>query len=382
MLFTLKRNEKYVTGMLKIERTYILLLFLALLMLLSFFISSNTAAAPSLSYLDPTPDDGHYQTERNVTINVSITEENLEELNYNWNGTNYTIYDDSLILMYNFDNIADLGETDTQIIDISGNGNTGTAQLGASPTTNGKYDGAFDFDGYGDAVTTNIDLNSYSSFTIMGWVYPRATGEDVSRTGFFGQNDAFETLWDGSTLNYWTETGDCNIEVAANEWVHITLQYQSSTISIYKNGALANSVSGEGGSSSYTFNIGGGGIADPDEGNGLDGIIDEIRIWNTVLTEKEVYQQYISNLQKYNSTQWYLSVNQSKNATTDLDDGIYTYQAFATDTSNNQAQTEKRTIGINMDPSPPVPETSTIILIALGTILLIGVIRFKGRKKT
>lgn len=353
-----------------------MLCFLALLLVL--FLESNAEASPSLSFIDPTPDDGDYQTERYVNINVSIEEENLDELKYNWNGTNYTMYDDSLVLMYNFDNIASLGEDSSTVVDMSGNGNTGTAHYGASPTNNGKYNGAFEFDGTGDSVTTNIDLDDYTSFTITGWVYPRNTGEDEERTGFFGQNDAFETLWDGSTLSYWTDGGECTIDAAANQWVHIALQYHSSTISIYKNGEFENSTSG-GGSSDYNFNIGGGGIADP-TGDSLDGIIDEVKIWNRVLTSDEIYQQYISNLQKYNSIQWYLEVNQSKNPTEELDDGIYTYQAFATDTSNNEANTEERTIYINMEnPSPPVPEKSTFVLFGIGMLITLALLFYKRR---
>lgn len=333
---------------------------------------------PSLTFVSPTPDNGDYQTERYVNINISIEEENLDELNYNWNGTNYTIYDVTLVLMYNFDNVASLGEDSSTVVDMTGNGNSGSVTQ-ATWTSSGKYDGAFDFDGNGDSVTTNIDLDTYSSFTVTGWVYPRDTGEDGTRTGFFGQNDAFETLWDGSTLNYWTETGDCDIAVAKNQWVHIALQYHSSTIYIYKNGALANSVSG-GGSSSYKFNIGGGGI-NSETGNTLDGIIDEIRIWNRALSSDEIYQQYVSNLQKYNETQWYLTINQTKDATTELDDGEYTYQAFATDTSNNEASTEERTIYINIDPSPPVPETATLFLLGIGFITLIFVAYYKKEER-
>jgi len=97
------------------------------------------------------------------------------------------------------------------------------------------------------------------------------------------------------------------------------------------------------------------------------------------LSEDEIYQQYASNLQKYNSTQWYLTVNQSKNPTSSLDDGAYTYQAFATDTGSNEASTEQRTIYINVDPTPPVPETSTFIFFTIGSLIILGFIFYKRR---
>ena len=45
--------------------------------------------------------------------------------------------------------------------------------------------------------------------------------------------------------------------------------------------------------------------------NYFNGSIDEVRIWNRSLTASEVYQQYVSNLAKYNSTDWTLYINQS-----------------------------------------------------------------------
>jgi hypothetical protein len=51
-------------------------------------------------------------------------------------------------------------------------------------------------------------------------------------------------------------------------------------------------------------------------------------------------------LQKYNQTQWYLQVNQSKNSTDGLDLGTYTYQAFAGDVSGGINSTEIRSVTI------------------------------------
>jgi hypothetical protein len=157
--------------MLKIAKTCIMLCFLALLLVL--FLESNAEATPSLTFIDPTPENNDYQTERYVKINVSIQEENLDTLNYKWDGANYTIYDDSLILMYNFNNIASLGESSSHIFDISGNANNGTVQNGASPTTSGKYDGAYSFDGSNDHITIGT-IQFGQAFTIATWIKPTA----------------------------------------------------------------------------------------------------------------------------------------------------------------------------------------------------------------
>jgi hypothetical protein len=74
--------------------------------------------------------------------------------------------------------------------------------------------------------------------------------------------------------------------------------------------------------------------------------MDELRIWNRVLSSSEIQQIYMSNLQKFNPTQWNLYLNQSKNATTGLDNGTYTYQVFVKDSLGNASQTEQRIITI------------------------------------
>ncbi|MCK5182975.1 MAG: MiaB/RimO family radical SAM methylthiotransferase, partial [Candidatus Heimdallarchaeota archaeon] len=73
------------------------------------------------------------------------------------------------------------------------------------------------------------------------------------------------------------------------------------------------------------------GVRDLDRGRAFNGTIDELRIYNRPLSAEEIQQLYFSNLNKYDTDKWVLYVNQSKNSTDGLDDGTYTYQAFAKD---------------------------------------------------
>ncbi|MBU1020422.1 MAG: hypothetical protein KJ847_04345, partial [Firmicutes bacterium] len=86
-------------------------------------------------------------------------------------------------------------------------------------------------------------------------------------------------------------------------------------------------------------------------------------------TEKEIYQQYISNLNKFSTTQWYLYINQSRNATDGLSAGNYTYQAFASDIAGNANLTEERTIIIGEAPAADTtpPYYNTTDYVAWGT---------------
>jgi len=98
----------------------------------------------------------------------------LDEVIYNWNGTNYSLFDDGLVLMMNFDNVSALGENDSLVVDVSGNGNNGTCS-GTNCSiwkTNGKYGGAFEFDGVDDYVSVDdsSSLDIVNELTMGLWV--------------------------------------------------------------------------------------------------------------------------------------------------------------------------------------------------------------------
>ena len=366
-------------------------------------VSAEDTTDPSLTFVSPTPDNGDYQTERNVEINVSIEEENLDEMKYNWDGTNYTMYDDTLVLMYNFDNIGSLGEDSSTIVDMSSNGNTGSI-VGPTWDSSGKYNGAFDFDGendYIDAAGIKDTINGASAITLSLWVKSNEIGTDkgmIIGKEVDGHDDVLSIRYDLDGLSgnqdnvikiglTTTVTGITQIEssgsVQTTSWQHITVTWSSGeSIKLYLNGEL-DTLSYDDGTATGTitgltqFIIGKG---PKDESTSWGGSIDELRIWNRALSEEEIYQQYISNLQKVNQTHWMLSISQGKNSTEDLEIGTYTYQAFATDNSNNEASTEERTINI-IGASPPVPETATLFLLGIGFITLIFVAYYKKEER-
>lgn len=95
----------------------------------------------------------------------------------------------------------------------------------------------------------------------------------------------------------------------------------------------------------------------------FNGTIDEVSVWNKSLTSDEIYQLYISNLNKYDSDKWALYVNQSKNASDGLGLGDYTYQTFVTNQDNNPNQTEERTITIESSTCPSSPRNWKVNMI-------------------
>jgi hypothetical protein len=309
-------------------------------------------------------------------INITITESDLNELIYNWNGTNYTLYNDSLVLMFNFDNISALSECTIRnrsdcIIDMSkykNNGTLGNSTSGTAPTWNatGKYKGAFEFDGSDDYIdlgnSSSLDVEA-NEFSIEAWFRSPAPSQNnllFTSSIVSGQGYAF---FIGRCAG--GNSGNCidllkmgvidqpvNYTFNASQWYHVVAsQYFSgsnlSNVTYYVNGQsignFTNTTSYNSGIN-QTKRIG-------DKGNitnaqNFDGTIDELRIWNRSLSKDEVYQLYISNLRKYDTNKWKLYINQSQNSTNTLSNGAYTYQAFITDTSSNANQTEQRTLYI------------------------------------
>ena len=306
----------------------------------------------NISFINSTPANASSQLETNVEINVSINESNLEDLIYNWNGTNYTYYNDSLILMYNFDNVSDLGENRSFAVDLSQGGHNGT--IGEAPDAdsgavlNGKYGGAFEFDGDGD----EIDLGNVASLqitapiTLSGWfnadTYDTSTRYLISKegTGFEGYAIGIQGLSSRgfvclSGSSYILNTG---MEPIVGQWYHLALTDDGTNLKCFIDGIQRGITSSDP-------------VLDNDlsayVGNNFDGTLDELRLHTRALSNDEIYQEYVSNLNKFNSSQWYLYVNQSLNATDGLSPGNYTYQAFATNSLGDENSTGERLLTIS-----------------------------------
>ena len=107
--------------------------------------------------------------ENKTDINVSLQLNSSESLNtfiFNWNNTNYTFYDDSLVLGMSFENNSLLGENSTHAYDFSIYENNGTI-YGATYVDSGTvYGKGLDFDGIDDYVLiNNFVLNSTDTQT-------------------------------------------------------------------------------------------------------------------------------------------------------------------------------------------------------------------------
>jgi len=332
---------------------------------------------PNISFVDPTLSNGSITEQGAIVINVSISEKELGEVKFNWNGTNYTILNDNLVVYFNLDNRSTLGEVaDSLVVDLAKGDNNGTVHINGSGTwtTNGKYNGAYNFDGEGDYInlsTSGIDKNQGSIFM---WVKPN----DVSGSDYlFGHIATDSRIYlvknnadYGIRLSNMTAIIDTGKDFTNGIWNHIGLVWNSTYYFVYFDGnrVKEGSHSGLPNLDSYVWI----GSLKEFTWSYSNATIDEVMIWNTTLGDNEVQQLYFSNLYKYDTDKWALYINQSKNSTSNLELGKYTYFASAKDSAGNENLTETREVNI-VQGCQVITEDNAVITLEKNLTILSGI---------
>lgn len=319
-------------------------------MLTAWHREAGGAAAQKILFVEPTPTDGTEVPDTSVEIQALIKISDPHDVTFDWNVTAYTLYDDSLVLMFNFDNIAVLGENYAAggiVKDLSNFGNDG--YLYSDPGVpqwipDGKYGGAFDFTGNGRNSGQSIlvfhsdSLNpGYADFAIALWILTRDDYDgDVLRKGSTNTTTS-PRMWykiehapssdnDRLSLNFNTDTTNVTINSTKsykdNKWHYVVAQRKGNRAELWIDGVKDGSKSISG-NISNTANLAIG-SKDSQNDDFIDSALDEIRIYMRSFGEDEIKQLYYSNLSKYDRDKWDLYVNQSN-----LTNGTYTYRAFA-----------------------------------------------------
>jgi len=191
--------------------------------------------------------------------------------------------------------------------DTSGNGIHGTV-YGAIPTSDqaGNFDSAYSFDGANDyiQIPANALLNMTNNFTISAWI---KLSSNATTTGMgivkWGENipggRRCIMIWGGSTATnkvYWSGAyAAANVagpDIVDDTWYHVTVTVnQSNLASVYVNGTLQNS--GTVTLNSYNFTgVKIGATLSNNIDEHFDGTIDEVGIYNRVLTAQEISTIY------------------------------------------------------------------------------------------
>jgi len=281
------------------------LLFLALGFVMMFLFSNVSAV--SKSRLD---DFG--------TFNDTYFKTNLVTLQFN--------YSEYLGLLYHFDNQSEYGENDSLIYDFSGNGRNATI-IGATINDSvAKYNSSIKIDNDGNDVSLDYIIGNETSFTINFWAYKTNwSGGYFSGLGEKGTLNNFVSLANFSRFrlrsNGNTIDSSVNYALDDNNWTMITVSCydeDSDIARFYINGELLSSVAGIcNGYHIDSFSL-------DSSGTGLEGNIDELSIYETVLSDSAILSLYENNnfssetRDKGNYSQIYQSYNESENVSTDV----------------------------------------------------------------
>ncbi len=183
----------------------------------------------------------------------------------------------------------------TKTRDVSFNENEGTIS-GATWVT-GKVGGALSFDGSSDVVDVGDAYGSGApSLSVSLWMKSSQSSGNKTLIGKY-DNTVPGSSWmmwsSGTAIIFYTNPGSANLTGVANVfndvWHHVVVTYNGVTKTIYVDGALDNSVAYSGALNSNTTSVKIGssvGIGD------YLGQIDDVRIYNRVLSASEVKALY------------------------------------------------------------------------------------------
>lgn len=183
--------------------------------------------------------------------------------------------------------------------------------VGATLTADrfGTANKAYSFSGAPQYIsrTAATALNLTDNFTLSAWIYP--TGYHT--TGYFGLKNCFIAKGPATTYNYVMQINDANtiafckrtgseslqfktftgLPDMTNVWTLVTMVITGNFVNLYLNGVYQNqlSVFSIGPGASDTFFMGAG---SSNSETGFIGSLDDIRIYNRVLTAGEIATMY------------------------------------------------------------------------------------------
>ena len=216
--------------------------------------------------------------------------------------------------------------------DSSGNGNTGTLTYMSASTdwTTGMKSGALDFDGVDDMVniasSSSLDsLGAGGGLTFCSWAYIRNYGKNANsyRTIFAKEQSTAVNGWYvfvQDTAKFGIVTNNLDFArvvdsslVPLNEWKHLCASWDGSAgvggVDLYVDGAPVPISQSGSRSGTAGDDAGQPAIIGNDVDHEFDGVLDDVRVYNRVLSATEVQQLYgctspanIEGTMMYNTT--------------------------------------------------------------------------------
>lgn len=203
---------------------------------------------------------------------------------------------DGLIGYWSFDGGKTNWATNTTL-DSSSGGNTGvmTNMSTTSSPVMGRMGQALDFDGVNDRVEMSSELIGTGPVTVSAWVHPRTSGG--SDAGIILSNRRFKVTVDSTPFRFFASNGAGNtgsgvVSALFSAWTHVAVTRDAAgLINFYVNGALSGTADQDGGTplaGVNNLNIGNSALNE----SPFDGPIDEVRVYNRILSVAEIKQLY------------------------------------------------------------------------------------------
>jgi hypothetical protein len=163
------------------------------------------------------------------------------------------------------------------------------------------------FDGASNRILTDFRINSGTDITISAMIYSK--GNASHWNSIFGNGSIFLSVLNGDSICFYsylygvicvTETNS----ILSNNWYHITctLKYGvTNIVNIFINGVLSVSGYYHGTEMMFNFSIGDIGYSSPGSGC-FYGYIPSVSVYNKILSDDEITQNYLKYKTKYNLT--------------------------------------------------------------------------------
>ncbi|MBN2270186.1 MAG: tandem-95 repeat protein [Sedimentisphaerales bacterium] len=373
---------------------------------MALWICANVQAEPpDVQFLWPTPDNGATVIEPTVQIKATIAEidhpeilPDLREATFSWEEVGYTLYDSSLVLMFNFNNISTLGEDYTNpsvlgVKDLSRYGNHGHVGILSSGT---GVPGWAESDGFGGCFSFNANASESilvphdtegsldpgaGDFAIAFWMFAQDNVDtDIMRKGSTETTVGYD-MWyklehsansdNKISLNFNTNGTDATIystdSYADYSWHFVLAQRRGDQAELWIDGEPDGTAPVTGdiyNQADLSF-----GSKDTQDDDFFSGMLDEIRIYKRSFSSNEIQLLYDSMLGIYplEPTTWTLDVTRSG-----LETGDYTYAVSATTNDPPETWSNQRTVQIRL----PAPPDVTLVSPANGSVLNDPIVTF------
>ncbi len=191
----------------------------------------------------------------------------------------------------------------TTFADNSGSGNDGDCSGTTCPTTSvGKFNGAINFDGINDYISSKNISITQSNFSVSAWVkwsgvptpnIAVAVTKDPTFTLGFGwsPNPHKPTMWISGGSGYVGANGTTSID--DNVWHHLVGVFDGANVKIYVDGTIEGTkIAGTTSVVSTNKLINIGAINSSIHNQNWNGLIDEVAIFNRTLSATEIMDHY------------------------------------------------------------------------------------------